>query len=121
QENDRRRRRPHRRILKCCDCDPASSFRFVRILTPWPSRALPSLCAELRAAKINKAMRKIFWIVSLGVFAGIFGLSVFWPNALSLLLFAVPLFALGIVDMLQTRHSIRRNFPVIGHGRYLME
>lgn len=32
-----------------------------------------------------------------------------------------PLMAVGIVDMLQKRQAIRRNFPVIGNFRYLLE
>ena len=28
---------------------------------------------------------------------------------------------IGIWDLIQTRHTLRRNFPVAGHGRYLME
>lgn len=32
-----------------------------------------------------------------------------------------PLIALGVMDMLQTRHTIKRNFPILGHGRYLLE
>ncbi|MBK7949277.1 MAG: FMN-binding glutamate synthase family protein [Deltaproteobacteria bacterium] len=32
-----------------------------------------------------------------------------------------PIVLLGIVDMLQTKQAIRRNFPVIGHARYLLE
>ena len=33
----------------------------------------------------------------------------------------MPLIARGVADMLQTRQAVRRNFPVIGHGRYLLE
>ena len=33
----------------------------------------------------------------------------------------VPLTALGVRDMLQTKHAVRRNFPVVGHMRYLLE
>jgi glutamate synthase domain-containing protein 2 len=48
------------------------------------------------------------------------GTYLWWPIG-----FALPpalmLFALGIADMTQTRHAVRRNFPVIGHGRYLLE
>lgn len=37
---------------------------------------------------------------------------------------AVPaalVFALGIYDLIQTRHSVLRNYPVLGHLRFLME
>ncbi|MCA9799289.1 MAG: FMN-binding glutamate synthase family protein [Cyanobacteria bacterium HKST-UBA04] len=32
-----------------------------------------------------------------------------------------PLVVLGIIDMAQKKQTIRRNFPLLGHGRYLME
>ncbi len=34
---------------------------------------------------------------------------------------AAALSLLGTWDLIQPRHSLRRNFPVSGHGRYLME
>ena len=33
----------------------------------------------------------------------------------------VPVFVLGVFDLLQTRHSVLRNYPVIGHFRWLAE
>jgi len=44
--------------------------------------------------------------------------SWWWPSALVLIL---PLVALGVHDRVQTRHSIRRNFPLIGRARWLLE
>lgn len=38
-----------------------------------------------------------------------------------LLLLLVPILLLGIYDALQRKHSITRNFPVLGHGRYIAE
>ena len=32
-----------------------------------------------------------------------------------------PIIAVGIIDMVQKKHSIRRNFPVLGNFRYMME
>jgi len=32
-----------------------------------------------------------------------------------------PLVAIGLRDMMQTRHAILRNFPLIGHGRYIAD
>lgn len=37
------------------------------------------------------------------------------------LLILLPLVALGVADMLQPAHAILRNYPVIGHLRYLFE
>ncbi len=35
--------------------------------------------------------------------------------------FLGPVILLGFIDTFQSKHAIRRNFPVIGHGRYLLE
>ncbi|MBM4193611.1 MAG: FMN-binding glutamate synthase family protein [Gemmatimonadetes bacterium] len=45
----------------------------------------------------------------------------FWPAAYWGLAIVLPLVALGVSDMTQTRHAVRRNFPLVGHGRYLLE
>jgi glutamate synthase domain-containing protein 2 len=66
-------------------------------------------------------MRRLFWIASALGFSSIFGLSLLWPQAPLLMLLFGPLFLLGVVDIFQQKQSIRRNFPIIGHGRYLME
>ena len=34
---------------------------------------------------------------------------------------AGPLLALGVYDLLQTRHTLWRNYPVISHMRWLFE
>jgi hypothetical protein len=48
-------------------------------------------------------------------------LALVWPNALwSLIVFGL-LVSLGIHDSLQRKHTVLRNFPVVGHGRYFME
>jgi glutamate synthase domain-containing protein 2 len=45
-----------------------------------------------------------------------------WSNLLWLpLLIAAALTALGIRDLLQTRHAILRNYPILGHIRFLLE
>ncbi len=44
-----------------------------------------------------------------------------WPWVLKTLWISGPLIILGVRDMFQKKHAILRNFPVIGHGRYLME
>jgi glutamate synthase domain-containing protein 2 len=44
--------------------------------------------------------------------------SLLW---LPLALFFIALSALGIADLTQTRHAIRRNYPVIGNLRFVLE
>ncbi|NCO52066.1 MAG: FMN-binding glutamate synthase family protein [Deltaproteobacteria bacterium] len=43
------------------------------------------------------------------------------PRWLWLFVALGPLAVIGIYDMLQTRHTILRNFPLLGHFRYLFE
>lgn len=47
---------------------------------------------------------------------GFINLSFFWP-----LIITLPLVGLGIYDLSQSHHSLLRNYPIIGHGRYLLE
>lgn len=66
-------------------------------------------------------MRKLFWMISFAFLA--FHIVCFFlaPWLLVLAVFTVPLFWLGVSDITQKKHSIRRNFPVIGHMRYILE
>lgn len=57
----------------------------------------------------------LFTVLALGAVA--VG-SIAW---LSLAILVILLFALAIFDVLQKKHSILRNYPVIGHMRFLME
>lgn len=47
--------------------------------------------------------------------------GVLWSPAWWFYLVLGPVVALGVWDSFQTRHTIRRNFPVVGHFRYLLE
>ncbi|MCB9740379.1 MAG: FMN-binding glutamate synthase family protein [Deltaproteobacteria bacterium] len=62
-----------------------------------------------------------FLLISAVFFALVGATSMDHPGVLWSLVLLVPLFLLGLWDMVQTRHAILRNFPVIGHGRYILE
>ncbi len=66
-------------------------------------------------------MRNLFWALSLGTIAAIAVISQYWSPILWSLIVVLPLFARGVADMVQTKQAIRRNFPVVGHMRYLLE
>jgi glutamate synthase domain-containing protein 2 len=53
----------------------------------------------------------------LGALAGVFWASGWW----ALCAVMVVLLALGVWDVAQRRHSVLRNYPVIGHARYALE
>lgn len=66
-------------------------------------------------------MRKVFLVfslTSLTLTAILFYIN--W-KFIFLLVFFIPLITMGLYDMYQSRHSIRRNFPLIGRMRYLLE
>lgn len=70
---------------------------------------------------LRSLMRKIFWLAVAAVFCLHVIAYFVSPWTLLLLLVTAPLTIIGIVDINQTKHSIRRNFPVIGHMRYILE
>ena len=66
-------------------------------------------------------MRKIFFALTAAMWAfGLFCTTIYHGGEL-LWLAIMPWTIVGVVDLCQKRHTIRRNFPVIGHARYLME
>ncbi len=60
-----------------------------------------------------------FTILSVLILAGL--AHFLWPSFWWGFLILAPLLLLGWYDMLQSRHAIMRNFPILGRGRYLME
>ena len=58
----------------------------------------------------------------LGVALALSGVWAFmWPPALVLVLVVAALIGLGIYDTQQRSHSILRNYPLLGHVRFLLE
>lgn len=66
-------------------------------------------------------MRKTFVLTSIAIVAALLVCSWFWIEALFGLIVVLPVVYIGVVDMIQTRQSIRRNFPVLGRLRYVFE
>jgi glutamate synthase domain-containing protein 2 len=66
-------------------------------------------------------MRKIFIISSIALTALLLIWSYWWRDVLLLFVIVLPLIYMGIMDMVQTRQSIRRNFPLLGRLRYVFE
>ena len=66
-------------------------------------------------------MRKIFFISAPFILL----LSILWvwynPKVNFILFIIVPVLIIGYYDAFQTKHTILRNFPVIGHFRYMFE
>jgi glutamate synthase domain-containing protein 2 len=67
------------------------------------------------------SVRAIFVTTAALALSGVAFASYFWPAALYGYILVGPIVLLGFVDLFQTGRAIRRNFPVIGHVRYLFE
>jgi glutamate synthase domain-containing protein 2 len=65
--------------------------------------------------------RRWFFAIATVLLALIAIIAVFWLSVLWTLFVIAPVLLLGLYDALQTRHTIRRNFPVLGRLRYLFE
>ena len=65
--------------------------------------------------------RLVFLISTLFVILLNWLIGLVFPPIWISMFFLAPIIAIGFGDMVQTRHTIRRNFPVIGNLRYFME
>ncbi|MFD1616328.1 FMN-binding glutamate synthase family protein [Gelatiniphilus marinus] len=66
-------------------------------------------------------VREIFILTSIATVALISTIAFFWSPILWLFLLVAPLVVMGVIDILQKKHTIRRNFPLIGRFRYMLE
>ncbi len=65
-------------------------------------------------------MRIIYYWVCALLLGAVVVAGPFWPPVTWLLVLAVPYVLIGIYDILSP-HNVLRNYPVIGHLRYIME
>ena len=66
-------------------------------------------------------VRRWFFGVLLVVIALEVLAAIYWPYGLWSLAVVIPLAVVGLYDSFQKERTILRNFPVIGHARYLLE
>lgn len=66
-------------------------------------------------------MKRSFLTGSTALLIAIGGIATLWPQVLYSLVIIAPIIAIGLYDVCQTKHTILRNFPFIGHFRYLLE
>lgn len=66
-------------------------------------------------------VREQFIVISISVLTAVAVIAIFWKPVLWSLLFFGPVILLGIADIVQKKQTIKNNFPVIGHFRYLLE
>lgn len=66
-------------------------------------------------------MRSEFAMFALGSVAVVAAVGYFWPVFYWVYIILGPLVLVGLYDMFQPHHAIRRNFPLVGRLRYLLE
>lgn len=66
-------------------------------------------------------IRQIIWTVVIIYLATTIGLVIFKDHSLFTLILPVILFILAYTDAFQTKHTIRKNYPIIGRLRYILE
>lgn len=66
-------------------------------------------------------MRHYFVLFSIGAPPLLLALAAVWPPIGWLLLIVIPIIALGVIDMMQTRQTVRRLYPFFGRFRYMLE
>lgn len=66
-------------------------------------------------------VREYFILIAIATILVMSGIAYFWPPILWFLIIVLPLIIMGTFDILQKKHTIRRNFPVLGRLRYVLE
>ena len=66
-------------------------------------------------------MRRIFFIGSFSLITAIAVATYFWPSAVFAYAIVAPIIAVGFHDAYQKKRAILRNFPLIGHVRFIFE
>lgn len=66
-------------------------------------------------------IRRVFFL-SIVIIPALIGLvAVFWPAILWSFVVIGPLILVGVYDVIQRRHALLRVYPIIGHGRFVLE
>lgn len=66
-------------------------------------------------------MRQHFYALTVALIIFNILSALYWPTGLWSLVLVIPFLLVGFNDLLQTKQAIRRNFPVLGNFRYLLE
>lgn len=66
-------------------------------------------------------MRWVYYIISVVGSLSVLGIYQFWTPVIYFLFILVPYILIGIHDILSVKHTILRNYPVVGHLRYMLE
>ena len=66
-------------------------------------------------------MRWLYYVISI---VGLLLTAIayqFHPDAIYILYILVPYIVIGMYDIVSVKHTVLRNYPVVGHLRYMLE
>lgn len=66
-------------------------------------------------------VRKVFIVSAILILVAVAGIYTIWKPIIWSLIFFGPIILIGLRDIFQTKHTIKRNFPVVGNFRYMLE
>ena len=66
-------------------------------------------------------MRWLYYTISIVSSLLVFIIYQFWPPIIYALFIIIPYILIGIHDIRSVSHTVLRNYPVIGHLRYILE
>ncbi len=66
-------------------------------------------------------MRVVFYYVAILGLVAVGTIYLFWPPVIYALYILIPYIAIGMWDIFSRRHTVLRNYPVVGHFRYILE
>lgn len=66
-------------------------------------------------------MRLVYYIISVVSLLLILTVYQFWPPVIYFLFIIIPYILIGLHDVCSVKHAVLRNYPVIGHLRYMFE
>ena len=66
-------------------------------------------------------MRNEFYIFTIITIVGLGILGFYWHPASYILVGLTPFILIGLKDALQNKKTVLKNFPILGHGRYMLE
>ena len=99
-------------------CPSVYSRITLLICVVWPIIHAMSLIKRESCVRLSRfAVFALCIVAAIGLAAAMSWRPNLWPWTL----IATLLVLLGLFDLLQTRHSVRRNYPVIGNIRWLIE
>lgn len=91
-------------------------------MSPGFGAAPASVVASLGESRSPKMVRTLFGVFCVLV-AALATLAFYWASTPLWIVVGIlgVVVVIGLYDVFQTRHAILRNFPILGHGRYLLE